>query len=512
MNNYTQEDFKKIMESKKLRSEVARQSFLHFISLYLPEYLQYQLAPFHYDIIEMVENQSYDLTVTLAFRSSGKSTLITTAGVLWAIFGVLHKRNIVIVSQTQGQAYDHLNNIRLILENYRLVKHDFGPFEEKSSQWNAKSLVIPKFDAKITAISMEQSIRGFRHGHIRPDLIIADDLEDSKSIMTEESRKKTKDLYSSEIATLGDKGTNIWMIGNFLHRDSLLMELKGAIDAGVIKGKSLFVPLLDDNGKCAWPDKFPDLESVEREKSKLVSDRIWNREYLLKEVRDDDQIIFYSDIDYFSKIPSGWEPYYQGTLASIDPAISKNETADPTGIVFADIYKFEGEHHIFFKQRYVNKRLGFRQLVEEIKELNKLYKDMLWLVEKVAFQQALGEQLKVEKVSTELVDKILGKKEMLMLSAEPIAKARVHFPMDGFTKPIEQIVNFSAEKHDDLADAITQMIYYVYQTKSPSFKKLPEYIGPVTLVNNMYRSPTEELNKAYSSNRYEITENGVRRY
>ena len=74
-----------------------------------------------------------------------------------------------------------------------------------------------------------------------------------------------------------------------------------------------------------------------------------------------------------------------------------------------------------------------------------------------------------------------------MLSAEPIAKRRIHFPESGYSKPIEQLVNFTDGSNDDLADAITQLIYYVYQTESPKFKKSAKFIGPIKIAG-MYRS------------------------
>jgi glycosyltransferase involved in cell wall biosynthesis len=101
------------------------------------------------------------------------------------------------------------------LESNDLLKADLGPFQE--DEWNANSIVIPKYNARITAASAEQSIRGIKHGQYRPNLIIADDCEDSSSVKTQEGRDKTYDWFTKEILPLGNSKTKIIVIINIMH-------------------------------------------------------------------------------------------------------------------------------------------------------------------------------------------------------------------------------------------------------------------------------------------------------
>lgn len=82
-------------------------------------------------------------------------------------------------------------------------------------------------------LSSDQSIRGIRHGSHRPELIIADDLENLQSVKTRESRDKLYEWFTKELIPLGDlKKTRIVILGNMLHRDSLLMRMRDEIDTG----------------------------------------------------------------------------------------------------------------------------------------------------------------------------------------------------------------------------------------------------------------------------------------
>src|SRR5690606_8760012 len=108
-------------------------------------------------------------------------------------------------------------------------------------------IYIPKYDARIMVVSTEQSVRGIRHGARRPDLIIADDVEDSNSVKTREGRNKTYDWYTSEIIPAGDTYTKRIVIGNLLHEDSLLMRLKERITDGSIDGIWREWPIMHDS-------------------------------------------------------------------------------------------------------------------------------------------------------------------------------------------------------------------------------------------------------------------------
>src|SRR3989344_194283 len=161
------------------------------------------------------------------------------------------------------------------MKRNELLKQDLGPFKEESSAWGGQMIVIPKYDARIVAISMEQGVRGARHRQYRPDVIIADDIEDIDSVRTQEGRNKTYEKFKGDILQMGTLDTKKILIGNLLHEDSLLRRLQDEIASGDLEGVSREYPLIDAKGVPLWPGKYPTAEQVEKERRGIGNENAW---------------------------------------------------------------------------------------------------------------------------------------------------------------------------------------------------------------------------------------------
>ncbi len=259
---------------------MAYESPLWFSLHYLRHHFGYPLAPFHIELFHILQSPEYELIAIMAFRESGKSTIMNTANVLWSILGKPQKRFVIIVSKTQEQAKSHFANVKAELEQNELLKSDFGPFIETKDEWNKLSLELEYHGAKIMSVTREQSVRGLKYGQYRPDLIICDDLED---ISTTTDRRESEVLlhrFSTEIVPLGGVKTRVIILGNLLSETSFLMRIKEQITNGELAGIFRAYPLLDAQDSVLWPGKFPDQKSIEKLQKKLSS-RTWSREYLL---------------------------------------------------------------------------------------------------------------------------------------------------------------------------------------------------------------------------------------
>lgn len=216
----------------------------------------------------------------MAFRESGKSTIMNLTNVLWSILGKPSKKFVIIISKTQEQAKNHFLNIKAELEKNELLKEDFGPFTENEDDMKRLSLEIEYHGAKIIAITREQSIRGLKFGVHRPDLIICDDLEDITSVLDQKESEAFYNRFQNEIIPAGSTDTRIVILGNLLSENSFMMKLKDDISEKKVPGIFRAYPLLDDYGRNLWTDKFSESHSVKEVKSKL-SEEAWTREYLL---------------------------------------------------------------------------------------------------------------------------------------------------------------------------------------------------------------------------------------
>lgn len=273
---------KQALNNQDVRKRLAYENPLWFSLIYLRHHIPYPLAPFHKEMGYLLVNPSYQFIVMMAFRESGKSTIMNMANVLWSVLGKPQKKFPVIVSKTQDQASNHFANLKNELLTNELLRSDFGPFTDNETDWKKKtSLELIYHGSKIMSVSLEQSIRGLKYGKIRPDLIIADDIEDVSMAQDDITRDRAWQRLMSEIMPLGSTGTKIVILGNLICPDSIMMRLKEYIEAGRIKGIFRAYPLLDDKRRILWLDRFIDLPHIV-EMKRSFTDSVWTREFLLK--------------------------------------------------------------------------------------------------------------------------------------------------------------------------------------------------------------------------------------
>lgn len=460
-----------IKKDRKIRVAVAKNSHLWFFSIYFARYITHPTALFQREMFSITEDENLKMAVIVAFRGSAKSTIMTLSYPIWAVLGVQQKKFVIILSQTQYQARLHLTNLKRELETNELLRGDIGPFEEETDEWGSSSIVIPKYNARITVASTEQSIRGLRHGEHRPDLILCDDVEDLSSVKTREGRNKTFNWLTSEVIPIGDTGTKIILVGNLLHEDSLLMRLKSGFEEKQLDGIFRAYPLLDEQGNIAWPGKFKDMEAIEELRRSIGSEIAWQREFLLRIIADSEQVVHKDWLHYYEELPGNDHTGFLYYATGIDLAISERDTADYSAMVSAKIHGYSQEEQIYILPNPVNERLSFPEQLERVKLLSTTLdpgtRSKLF-IEEVGYQAALIQQLEREGYPAEGV-KIHGqdKRARLALTTHMIQDGRILFPRQGCEELIRQLTGFGIEKHDDLADAFSILILKIINDSTP---------------------------------------------
>jgi len=390
----------KILNDDKLRRALTRKSHFWFFNLYFPEYVEFETANFQKEMFALTEDESIKLLVVMAFRNSAKSTIMTFSYPIWAILGKQQKKFVLIVCQTQTQARQHMYNLKVELECNKFVKKDLGPFEESDGEWRAFSLVLPKYNARITAASLDQKIRGAINKQYRPDLIICDDLEDLSSVKNRENRDKVEQWFTGSLIPIGSEKTKIVLIGTLLHEDSFLMRIKQKIEEEKMKGVFKKYPLINDKGESIWPGRFKTKEDIETFKQTIGDETAWQREYLLRIIPDAHQVVHRKWIQYYDKLPSQeGNNKYKYTWTGVDPAISEKDSADFTAMVSAQIHGYEENLKIYILPNPINKRMSFPVAVEQIKKISKILGKGIptkVFVESNVFQDSLPQQLKYQ--------------------------------------------------------------------------------------------------------------------
>lgn len=442
-----------MLKDRKIRKRLIWENHELFFHFYFCHYVKYQTADFQKDMFRLTEDESLKAIVITAFRGSAKSTIMNLSCVLWAILGKPQKKFILLVGQTQQQARQHLKNIKDELENNPVLKADLGPFHEEEDEWRNSCLVISNCGAKIMAVSVDQSVRGLRHGPHRPDLIICDDIEDLASAKTKEGRDKTYLWAKGELLPAGDLQTRMIFIGNLLHEDCLIKKLQREIASGQLQGAYREYPLLLENGTCLWPGKYPDISTLEVERGRIGSEASWQREYLLHIVSDAERVVHPEWIQYYDEIPSEKNGYFLFTATGIDLAISQRESADYTAMVTAKIFRKDRKITVYILPNPINARLTVLETIDRGVTLYNMHDGRLY-VEDVAYQAAMIELLENEGARVTGV-KVHGqdKRSRLALTSHLIQSGSVLFPRKGAEDLIIQLTGFGSEHHDDLADA-----------------------------------------------------------
>lgn len=470
------DDLEQIRSSKQVRMGIAKQSLTGFMHLYFPDYITRPTAPFHHEMYGLLENEAIEHLVLMAFRGSGKSTIVTLGYPIWAALGTLGRKFILIASQTQPQAQQHLKNIKREFESNELLRKDFGPLNEIADEWGSVSLVLPKFDARITAVSVEQSIRGVRHGPYRPDLIIADDVEDSNSVKTREGRNKVFDWYTGEVVPAGDINTKRVVVGNLLHEDSLLMRLKEAFDAKIMQGMFRSYPVVKQ-GQPLWRGKYPDAKALRREELRVGNRVAWHREYLLEILPTEDQVVHREWLRYYDELPERNKDHedntlrYYNTYLGIDLAISQKDTADYTAMVAVHVFGFQETLKVYVDPLIINKRLTHLQTLDMIasvvESLGDKYKVDI-IVEDVGYQSSVIEQLQNKNYRVEPFKVLGADKRARFISVSHLFEfGRVYLPRSNSKELANQLTGFGVEKHDDLVDAIVMTLGKVVSKDKP---------------------------------------------
>lgn len=442
-----------MQKSQALRAKF-RKSFVGFCALYLPHYFQLKAADFHHEIIDILNDKSQRFVSITGFRGSAKSTIVATAYVLWQALENDDVTFIVPVNETDDTVRLNMANIRRELSENKAILADYGYLmdkDEKKTKDTEANLLL-KNGTRIFGRSRGQKIRGVRHVEARPQLIILDDIEELKKIDSKKYRDETeKWLRGTVLSGMDEQSGRCIVIGNFLHNDSIMARLDkddlfNSYSYPLIKG-----------GKCQWEAKYPTKKALDTQKAAAGATG-WQREYLLKIVPEDGQIVKPENIRYYKQ----QEGLIDSTGIGVDPNIKKAAGNDLTGMVVGVKRQVEGKTQIFITPEFFERNVSFEELIQEMKFKHKQttvdYTMPVFYFEAVQAQEwgidvAIRNGLAVKRVKPGA-----DKAGRLRVASIYIDNGTVVFPEKGCERLIEALCNFGIEDHDDLVDAFVYLV------------------------------------------------------
>lgn len=331
-----------------------------------------------------------DRTALMVPRGYSKTTLMNMVNLRDILYQV--RKFIVYVSEAAPHAEKQLGTIRAELDTNELLKTLFGellPDRNDSLKLTEKFIEL-RNGAMLGAAGRGGQVRGFGKHAMRPDRIVADDLEDEESVRTDEQIKKTKNWFKGtlepslmEMEGAGLRG-DLFIIGTMLHRDALLPALGKDPDWMWIKFGSI-----DRQGEPLWEAKLSlaGLEKKRRSFAALGQLPSFYLEYMSEEKQDEIKAFSLSKMIYVQKGLG----VFAGLALACDPAISEDRKADFCSYAVAGI---ENGGHVHCLDIYA--RVGMRpdEQVDKFFELHRTYMVHRphigrWGIEAVAYQRAL---------------------------------------------------------------------------------------------------------------------------
>jgi hypothetical protein len=463
-----EEIIRRMVDDPAFRRAVCEESLYWFAQYYFHKPEHAGTPDFHREILNDLQNLKDEIYVVAAGRGMGKSTL---ANLIYALWRVLCKNEkfAIIMSGVQRQSDILMENVRDELEENERIIEDFGPVKRSTDQWGRAGLEIGNYDAKIMAGSVDQPIRSLKYRQYRPGLLILDDIEDSASVKSSENRAKLLERFERDIVPAGYEDTKIVILGGILDRNSFVAHMKKMIQEKKIRGIYREYPLIDKDGVCLWPERYPDDAAIDKLR-KRIGDVAFRQEYLLEIISTEDQVIrpeWLEGQDY-DELPDLND--LRRILISVDPAVSKDDRAAYTAIVVLYEFTIQGRQKLYIAANPVNERLTFHEMQERIKSLYFIHASrgpVKVLVEGIAAQQYISQELKRKGIYVEACAVKGDKRERLAMAGSAIEARSVYFHRAGCETLKTQLIEFDYSTYKDLADAFSQGVIELVKTNEP---------------------------------------------
>lgn len=161
----------------------------------------------------------------IAPRGGAKSTWTT---LIYPIYKAVYrqKRYIIVIGDIQPNSNLFLSHIANEFDDNEKLRADF-PECRPGGTWRAEAIELSN-GVRIEAMSYGKGkIRGRRaFGHVRPDLIIIDDPQNSEDAASPDQLAKDKQWLKSDVLNAGGPDTNYILVGTALVDGCLVLEVR----------------------------------------------------------------------------------------------------------------------------------------------------------------------------------------------------------------------------------------------------------------------------------------------
>lgn len=442
-------------------------------------YFPLETPPFHKEILDLISNKDNRRVGVIAPRGHAKSTTVDMTYPLWA--GCFEQEEfVVIISDTYTQAAEFINALKDEFENNPKIRWLFGDI--KGDDWQDGEFVLSN-GIKYAAKGSGMKIRGIRHRHTRPTLMIFDDIENDENIKSAEQRQKLYHWFTKAAIPALARGGRAVVIGTILHFDSLVNKVMKQQDVFKSWQTRVFYAITteeDGTEHALWPEhrSLEKLRAMRDDPSdqEFVGSIAFAQEYQHKPFSEEDAII---QPDWIKECEPSQVPDKHTRLArvlTIDPAASERQTADFTAMIVADLYT-DGNVYI---RAIRNQRTSPSVTADTVRELDEIYKPQVIGIEKGALGLVFRDLLEGLPVIGLEPDK--DKVRRLLAVSRFFEAGRVYTVKNIQNGQAfrEQLIEFPKGTHDDMVDAAAYAVRLLFvegenQVSSKDFQTAGDY-------------------------------------
>ena len=490
LNNLTRADILRLCDKywntdrDKLRRYLLaifkRRENIHLFGWFIARpYFPLETPPFHKEILDLISDKNNRRIGVIAPRGHAKSTTVDMTYPLWA--GCFEQEEfIVIISDTYTQAAEFINALKDEFENNPKIKWLFGNM--KGDDWQDGEFVLSN-GIKYAAKGSGMKIRGIRHRHTRPTLMIFDDIENDENIKSAEQRQKLYHWFTKAAIPALARGGRAVVIGTILHFDSLVNKVMKQQDVFKSWHTRIFYAITteeDGTERALWPEhrSLEKLRAMRDDPSDqdFIGSITFAQEYQHKPFSEEDAII---QPDWIKECEPSQVPDKHARLArvlTIDPAASERQTADFTAMIVADLYT-DGNVYI---RAIRNQRTSPSVTADTIRELDEIYKPQVIGIEKGALGLVFRDLLEGLPVIGLEPDK--DKVRRLLAVSRFFEAGRVYTVKNIQNGQAfrEQLIEFPKGTHDDMVDAAAYAVRLLFvegenQVSSKDFQTAGDY-------------------------------------
>ena len=448
-----------------IHEQRAMQSLVDFRQEFIPADDDVAPASFHEEWSKILLNGKGHFAIE-AFRESAKTQIVIRANLLHALtYPQISRSYLVIICATQRTASKKLQEV----SREFFSRSELCGLVSEVIENSGIALEIAYHtgqSVRIEAYGKGAAVRGLSWGSKRPDLVIIDDPQDEEDARSETVTVTDWDWFLSDVFFLG-QSTRIFLIGNNLGERCIIEQVIN--NANELKFTARRIPILTDEGKSAWPSKWPlySIEAEREEYAKLGKTDLWFRNKMCQCISPDSQKFKREYFRYYDNPPNLNE---MNIYTTVDLAISQKVNADYSAIVTVGVNS--AGHWFVLDVEYG--RYDPTNTIDAIFSAVKKWHPLCVGIEVVAYQAALQHFLEKEMPRRGIFFRIQPlkaekKKEIRIDSIQPrFAVGTIWFKNGAvwLDKIESELLAYPHGAHDDVIDALA----YVEQVATAPFQ------------------------------------------